>query len=489
MSRRLRLGLLVLTAGLAATALVLLVLTALARPELRFRWDFAGTSDLSLSERTAAALASLPEGSRATFLLERPDPRDPLTWNRSAVYPKAYAVLRVAAEEVRIRSHGRVQVEVFDESSPPVEAAAAASRLGHKPGQLVYLEVGDKRRVLRFEELFRVEQPRNQEPARLLGHRVDEALGDAALRLARDELPRIAVFAGLLPAGLKREDLRPLLALLAAEGWEAEPVESIPGPDEGWDLLLVPGQREPLATADAEAARQWLEAGRPLFLALGYLTPEPAQRFWNERLAPRGVSFRDGLVCQRFRGATGVNYCASHIAVPAEGMAQDHPITAALRRDRRWLEIGAAQALSYTESGTAEFAREQLLWLNGEAWIEPEELSPAFQPGPRTPRGPFPVALATSRWQDPGDGSGRVVLSGSATILFGQQLQLDRDFVAGAVRWLLGEERAESGLVALASLPFRPTPEQHARLANAAILALPGCTFLIGLLVLWRRRR
>lgn len=486
MNRRLRLGLLTIAAGLAGMALVVLMLRALSQPQLRYRWDFAGTSPLALSQRSAAALAAMPEGSRATLFLDRPSPQDPLTFYGSAVYPNAYAVLRVAAEEIRIQSHGKVEVQVLDEFTAPVKVAAEKARLGHQYGQMVYLEAGEKRRILRFAELFRIVQPVNEQPARLHSHRVDEALGDAALRLGRGHLPRIAVYSGLLP--FPREDLGPFLQLLASEGYQAAAVESLPGPGDDWDLLIIPGQRGPLLAADAEAARAWVEQDRPLFLALGSFTPAPAMEFWNQQLAPRGAAFLEGRVCKKFRGATGLTANADHIAVTFEGMQANHAITADLHLDQRWLELGSAQALDLTE-GSVDYARETILWLDGSAWIEPDELQPTFQPSSRTPRGPFNMVVATSRWDEQDGGRGRALLSGSATYFVDPQRALARDFLSSATRWLLGEDQASSGLVALQSLPFRPTAAQHARLANLSILALPGATLLFGLLVFWRRRR
>ncbi len=487
MSRRLRLGLLSFFAGAAAVALVVLMLRALSQPELRYRWDFAGTSPLALSDRSAQALAGLPDGSRATLFLDKPDPRDPLTWNRSAVYPNAYAILRVAAEEIRIQSHGAVQVEVLDEFSPPVEIAAAAQRLGHQRGQMIYLEVGDKRRILRFDELFRVEQPREDRPARLTSHRVDEALGDAALRLGRDQLPRIAVLASALPGGLPPEALEPLLATLASEGYEAEAVLAVPSLADPWDLLIVPGQAQPLADAEAAELRAWVEADRPFLVALGFLTPPAVMEDWNELLAPRGARFRDGVLCAPYRGRVGSSDTANSLAVSFEGLDPAHFVTAELHRAQRWLVMGSAQAVELS-SGSNDYAREPLVWLDGSSWIETDERLPDFAPGPNDPRGPHTLVVAARSWEDPGEGEGRALVAGSAAFLFDPQ-QLGQDFLAAGTRWLLGQEKASTGLVALESLPFRPTPAQHARLANLSILALPGVTLLFGLLMLWRRRR
>lgn len=495
MSRRLRLGLLVLAAGAAGVVLVVLLLRALIQPGLRFRWDFAGTSPMSLSERSAAAAAALPAASRATFFLLREE--EELLVNRSAVYPKAFAVLRVAAEELRIKSRGRVEVELLEEgTTAPVDFAAAWERLGRQRGETVFLEAGGQRQVLRFDELFRYDRPNlsTGAAARLHGHRVDEALGDAALRLGRGELRRIAVLAAALPPSVPAAALDPLLRLFGAEGYHAERVERAPAPDEGWDLLVVPGQAVALPPADVEAIEAWLAADRPLFVSLGYLAPPEVLALWNRLLAARGVAFRDGLVCAPFRGQTGDSRVANSVQIPFERIAPNHAVTAALHADRRWLLVQAAQALELA-GGAPERLRVPLAWFDGEAWIETEAV-PNFHPDPGEPRGSFPVLVASSRLADSGDGTGRAILSGAVSLLYASDVDGNdvfppgaRDLLAAAARWLLGEDEASSGLVALESLPFRPDPVQHARLANLAILALPGVSFLLGILVLWRRRR
>ena len=64
-ARRFRLGMLTLLAAGAGIAVVVTLLSVLVRPEARLRWDLSSGGQAGVSERTAEALANLPEGTRA----------------------------------------------------------------------------------------------------------------------------------------------------------------------------------------------------------------------------------------------------------------------------------------------------------------------------------------------------------------------------------------------------------------------------------------
>jgi hypothetical protein len=92
MSRRLRLAALTVAVGLAAVVFAALLLAVLSRPALRLRADLTRTGSAGVSERTAAALRALPEGSRLTAFLFPENPA--WSWNGSAVYPRAFDRVR-----------------------------------------------------------------------------------------------------------------------------------------------------------------------------------------------------------------------------------------------------------------------------------------------------------------------------------------------------------------------------------------------------------
>ncbi len=482
-SRRLRLGLLALAAAAGALLLAAALLQVLDRPGTRWRWDWSRTGSGGLSERTAAALASLPEGSALTAFLLEEEPA--WTWNGAAVYPRAFARLRTLLEDARIQARGRLEVRILDRGSSLVDLEEARTRLQREPGETLVLATPRQRQVLRFEDLFQVQPPDLQRgrPARLRQERVDAALGDAALRLARERLPRVAVVTGLGELGPEpKETLRPLRSLLAAEGMEPVLVAS---PEEAGDadLLVVPRQDRPLGPGAASALEDWLAVGRPLLLALDAFAPDAVAAAWNRLLEEPGVHYGSGLVCQPFRGRTGLNAC-SVLEIGPEGLAVSHAVTRRMAEARRGLVLRGARPL-LLDAGSNDFLREALVRTGARAWVEILP-GPDFQPGPREPQDVQVLALAAEPLL-PGQGS-RILALGSSSPLLGD-LALDRDLVAAGLRWLLEEEPEGGGLVAVESLPFRLPPERQARLANLCILVLPGATLLLGLLVFLRRRR
>ena len=87
MSRSLKLLSLTLAAGLAATAVVVILLALLSLPVLRFRVDVTSAGVAGVSERSAAALRSLPPDSQLTAFLFSENAA--WMWNGSSVYPRA----------------------------------------------------------------------------------------------------------------------------------------------------------------------------------------------------------------------------------------------------------------------------------------------------------------------------------------------------------------------------------------------------------------
>lgn len=483
-SRRLRLGLLMAGAALAAAAAAVAAICALAEPALRQRWDWTRAGRATLSARTASALAALPEGSRATaFLLVRSeDPR--LLVNGSAVVPRAHARLRSLLEDARLRARGRLQIRILEDTSSLALLERETSRLEREPGETLILEAGQRRQVLRFGDLFVTTEPdlASGAPAQIRQDRVDDALGDAALRLGRENLPRAAIVQGFLdPSSPAPRFLEPLADLIRAEGYE--PVLVRGAKDADGDLLVVPGQTVPFPPDDAEAAREWIAAGRPLLLALGAAAPGSVVSFWNELLAGRGLRAGDGLVCEPWRNETGLDRCAD-LVVPPERLSPSHPATRDLAAAGRSAVFPASRPLEILP-GNNEFAREPLARTGPRSWVD---VGDDFVPGSREPLQECLVAAAAERWNPAEQGPARTLLLGSGQALHEGNLPYNRDFVARSLAWLLQEEDRTPGLVSLESLPFRPSPRDLARIHNLGILALPGATLLLGLLVYLRRR-
>lgn len=494
MSRRLQLALLTTAAGLGATLVAVLLLAVLARPDLRLRFDATRTGSAGVSERTAAALAALPSGSVLTAFLFAENPA--WAWNGSAVYPRAFDRLRSVLEDARLRSAGRLEVELLDAASPLVAVEEATRRLNRSPGDVLVLEAGGRggpRRALPIAELFQVAEPqRDGTPARLHGERLDHALGSAALALAAGETPRAAVYVAGRPDALRDpQDLAPLAALLVNEGFTPVGVERLSDAAD-CALLIVPGQRQAFAPADEMAARDWLTSGKPLLLALGAFAPEPAVSFWNDALAARGMAFGAGLVCEPVRSAGGMieggEICGELETLGPE-FDDQHPITARLSSSGRAALFVGARPVEVTPGGGNDWTRARLARTGAEAWSDDPTGTPfTLDAGER--RGIRGLAVAGEAWSPRADApSGRLLALGSAASLEGRRLSYAQDFVAAGLRWLAGREMRDFELVATRELPFRPTQAQQSRLDRLAVLALPGAAFLLAGWIAWRRRR
>lgn len=487
-SRRFRLGLLTLLAGLAGVALVVTTLSVLSRPEARLRWDISSAGIAGVSDRTAEALANLPEGARAIAFLRKEDRR--LLTNADVVYPAAFNRLRSLLEDARIRARGNLEVVVLEEFGSPVDWNRWEDELQREPLEVLILDIpGGARRKFLFSELFLTTDPLpNGEPSRLTQERADAALGDAAIRLAAGISLRAGVVTGFgQPRTDSEKGLRPFLRLVQSEGID---VVEIPGPatQEEIDLLIVPGQTRPFLSNDAQAIRDWLAAGKPLFLALGPTAPREVVNFWNEVLRDAGLLIEDGTVCEarpEYRIFAGTSAVAQ-LDIPSAQLSGQHPVTQSLSDSGRAQGIIAARPLRL-KGGSNDYLRSTLVHSSARAW---PDLDRDFAPGPGEEPASYALAAAAERWQasDPSL-AGRSVVLGSAVSLTGGYLPGMHEFVSGSLRWLAGQDTAPGGLVSLASLPYRPTREQQVLVTNLVTLGLPGFTLLAALLVFWRRRR
>ncbi len=488
-SRRFKLGLLTTVTALGGVALILLILHTLSKPEFRRRWDLTGQGTAGLSERTAEALASLPEGSRAVAFLFKENTL--LQNNGGQVYPQAFGRLRVLLEDARIRSRGNLEVTLLEEYSSPVDIENLLEEMERQAFEVLVLETpnGQRRKFL-FDELFLTIPPSpDGAPARLVQERLDSALGDAALRLASGKILRAGVVSGYGQPYVDREQgLAPFLRLLQSEGVDPIVIE---GPadaaEQGLDLLVVPGQQKAFLPADAAATQEWLLQGKPLLLALGPSAPANVVSEWNQWLEPQGIRFGNGRVCEarpEYRIYAGTSAVATM-------ELEDHQFSGQHSATRRLSESGRAQGVVgarplVLDGGSNDYSRVGLARSRETAWVD---LDQDFAPGPGEKPGIKNLAAAAERWEgsDPAV-AGRTILFGSAISLTGRNLSGIHEFMGASVRWLVGQDESPGGLVSLQSLPFRPSRNQQVLITNLAVVVIPGFTLLFALLVFWRRR-
>jgi len=489
MSRRLRLGLLTVFAGLCAVAFTVFLLYTFSRPGLRTRWDLTTAEDQGLSDRTTEALQNLPEGSTLSAFLFPEDPD--IQKFGSTVYAQAFVLLRSLAEDAAVRSGGQLSTLILDEASPLVAIEREIVRLDRQPGETLILEVDGNRRVLSFEDLFQILRATPQgDPARLLKERVESALGDASIALSAGSIPRAAVVVGYGQGSMEESgEIFELRMQLQRENWD---VFAIQGPEEAADadLIIIPGQRRPFLPTDAVAMADWILADKPLLLALGPNAPNDVVAYWNDLLAEHGTGFGEGLICEplRIQGGyvTGRSDCA-FLEIKSEQLSPQHSITVPIIEASRFLLFRGVRPVKF-ESGTNDYTQERLIRSGSLAWIEDPRKN-LFEMDPGEKRGVVPIAVAAERWA-PGDSGlhGRVVVLGSAESIRSDMLY-NRELLAGSLLWLSAEESKERGLVGLGELPFRPQREVMARIQNIGVFWIPGLTFLVGLLIYWKRKR
>lgn len=489
MSRRIRLGMLTVFAGLCAVAFTAFLLYTFSRPGLRVRWDLTTAADQGLSNRTTEALRELPEGSTLSAFLFPEDPD--LMQHGSTLYPQAFIRLRTLVDDAAIRSEGKLKTLILDEASPLVAIEREMNRLDRQPGETLILEVAGKRRVLSFEDLFQILRATpDGQPARLLQERVESALGDAAIALSAGSIPKAAVVVGYGQGSMEEAgELFELRMQLQRENWEVFPIK---GPEEARDadLIIIPGQRRPFLPSDAEAMASWILADKPMLLALGPNAPPDVVSYWNDLLQDRGTGFGEGLVCEplRIQGGyvTGRSDCA-FLEIPNEQLSPQHSITVPLIEASRFLLFRGARPVKF-ESGTNDFTQERLVRSGSIAWIEDPRKN-LFEMDPGEERGVVPLAVAAERWAPGTEGrQGRLVLLGSAESIRSDMIY-NRELFAGALLWLSAQEDKARGLVGMGELPFRPQREIMAQIQNIGIFWIPGMTFLLGILIYWKRKR
>jgi hypothetical protein len=494
MKRRLQVLGLTLAAGGAAAAVAVLLLALLAQPALRLRIDVTSTGHAGVSERSAAALRSLPEDSHLTAFLFPENPA--WSWNGSAVYPRAFDRLRSLLEDARLRSEGRLTVQLLDPAAALVEVEEAQRRLERRQGDTLILEAGGRggpRRVLSFDELFQIVEPsRDGTPARIHAERADHALGSAALTLAAGALPRAAVLIAGRPEALRHpEQLAPLARLLANEGFEIVPVTRLSEAAD-CDLLVIPGQPQPFSPAEETEVTAWLEAGKPLLLALGSFASDEVANSWNRQLESRGIAFGRGLVCEPVRTSAGTiegDPMCGNLEILGAKLDEQHPITMRLALSGRASLLAAARPVEIVPAHGNDWTRTRLARSDVNSWVDDPAGTP-FTQDPNERRGIRGLAAAVEPWRSRTEGgSGRLLALGSAASLEGPQLPYAQDLVAAGLRWLAGREMRDFELVATRELPFRPTQAEQARIDNLAVLVLPGLTFLLAGWIAWRRRR
>ncbi|MEX1362648.1 MAG: GldG family protein, partial [Nannocystaceae bacterium] len=260
----------------------------------------------------------------------------------------------------------------------------------------------------------------------------------------------------------------------------------------GCDVLLVAGPSGALPTAELRAVERFAEAGGDLLLLTGAVVRPDATGLAPHGLEPLaaryGIVFGDRVVLDP-HGMPGGTPLLAFTLVDGWG---DHPAVRALVG--RPVSFLLARELSV--ESVPEAQEPQVLVAAGEeAWAESdiESLRRGAVAGLDAAvdrAGPIAVAAAGQR------GGSRLVVIGSDQFALNAYLREDiaydhgRDLILNAIGWITEREvllgirpRAREHV----KLVLRP--QQLSRMTLVCLVGLPGFAILLGLWVLWRRRR
>ncbi len=255
----------------------------------------------------------------------------------------------------------------------------------------------------------------------------------------------------------------------------------------GCDLLLVVGPQGPLPPAQVQAIERYAGEGGDLLLLTGAVILRG-----KSQLAPHGLEALVSKYGVRFGERVVVDPSPMAGATPFlaftlhEGWG-DHPATASL--------VGQAISLLQVRELAVEAPATVLMQTTEQGFAEAEVAGFGRGELPRLDAGadaagPLPVAAASEL------GGSRMIVIGSSDFAVNAMLREDvvydhgRDLLLNAAGWLTQRE---------ALLGLRPRPREHVklvlqdeplrRMTLMCVLGLPGFAVLLGLTVLWRRRR
>jgi ABC-type transport system involved in cytochrome c biogenesis permease component len=249
-------------------------------------------------------------------------------------------------------------------------------------------------------------------------------------------------------------------------------------------LMVIAGPVREFAPFEIALIRDYLDRkGRLLLLLESRVRTglEPLLQDW-------GLELGDDIVVDETRTLTGRElYITTY---------PDHAITAPLQNLATVLFLPRSLRARPLSAGGDKPSMAELATSSAQGWAEfdPDEASPHFDPHVDIP-GPVPVAVAIERGPVPGVHvqirPTRLVVIGDATFASnGGLMGANADLFLNAVNWLLDRE----DLLALAPKTFEELrlvmdAAQLRRLFALAVLGLPGAMALLGLGILWHRRR
>ena len=285
---------------------------------------------------------------------------------------------------------------------------------------------------------------------------------------------------------------------LQAENYEAQPVSLLAGPvADDLELLIVAGPERDFLPPEIDQLATYLQRGRGVFLLLD---PGPLPGI-TYLLATMGIRISDDFVVEKERRILGTD----GLAAVVERFKPGNPITFPAGRP---IQMGVVLPSARTVDVFAErpgVTADRIAITGDTAWVmaDPDRARRGEEPSTATndrPGAASVMVMAEVGGQaDAGDAPppGRVVVIGDVDFASDAYIDLlgNRDVALNAVAWLAGEQTLLGQRPTQVAEIFRPlsplvvTDRQARWILGIATFVQPGLFVLLGLAVVYWRRR
>lgn len=439
-----------------------------------FRWDKTKEGLYSLSEQTLKMVRSIREPVSVKCFYQ-------------GAHPHAKQVRDFLKEFDQARNP-RLTVEYLDPDKDRARVQALAQQYRFKALNTIVVQSGGKTKQLSDGDLFKVKpvSAGTEEAAKVEIFKGEEALVNALLNVLQKKQKSVYFLAGhgekdagaadqngilVLKSFLKKNNMRSDQLVLFGK-------TSVP---DDADLIVVPGPVKPFQKSELELLQKYVEEGGRLLLLIDPLTQpglEPLLGEW-------GVNSENKVVVDPASGLPNVSAANLFAA-----NYSSHPVVKEMSR-LAVLFVLTRPVLALPSGENAPWNAIPIIFTTPAGWGESQITSQRYQFDPESDiKGPVSVGVAV----EPGADSaykGRAVVLGDSEFVTNTQLENvgNSDLVAGALRWLLEEEK-------LVSIPSKKKRELQLHLNKkemrqmvwVSMAGLPLMSLGFGAIV-WLRRR
>lgn len=484
-----------LATSVVVIALVLALMYAASRPNLRQRWDLTEGARFSLGEQTRKVLSQLPAPVRVTTIF-RPD-LETMPNGLARVQVRAAEYVRNLLAEYAVASGGRLTLQNYDPHANQNEVEALIREVHVTRYNVVLLQCRDRTRQVFLEDLVTIDRgmadPDRVQPAQLRAWHGEGPLTRALLSVTDEEPPVALVLTGhgegdisdfdVFGYGLLAESLR-------GQGFTVRSLELVGDaelPADADVALVLSPRRELGAGATGALARFHLRGGGLLFALDPWWQDDPLDRLVMEMGVLRERA-------QTTRNLPMVEDGSRLTLMPARRFNPDHIISAPISRQGFFANISGHGGLRRSPELPATVGTPYLL--RSEDDVFGDAIGPDGSPGdyifdPATEfRRARELVMAVEGLP------GRVVVFGGSQFLTNSFLSAaqggpgNMDLALNAVNWLVKRERAvESRSLDAYESVVKMYEDEASTVRTYTVLLMPLGGALLGLLAWFVRRR